>query len=97
VTAVTGTYRRMLTQKMDATAGARYFHDVSTTVASRTYNNFSINAGLNYKLTKSFNASAQYSFLRQAQSQAFLIGSSPYNANIIGASVNYTWNHPLGR
>jgi len=97
VNSLNGSYRRMLTQKMDLTAGVRYFHDVSTTVASRTYNNLGFNLALNYKLSKSFNATAQYSFIRQIQSQAFLIGTNPYNANLIGASINYTWNHPLGR
>jgi hypothetical protein len=97
VNSVTGSYRRMLTSKMDFTWGVRYFHDVSTTVSSRSYDNFSTNASLNYRLTKSFLTSATYAFIHQTQSNAILLGPSTYNANIVGVSLNYTWDHPLGR
>jgi long-subunit fatty acid transport protein len=97
VNSVNASYRRMFTSKMDLTLGGRYFHDTSTTVSNRTYNNFNVTAGLNYKLMKSLTATALYSYLHQSQSNAILIGSSTYNANIVGVSVNYTWNHPLGR
>ena len=45
VNSVTGSYRRMLTPKMDFTLDGRYFHDVSTTVSSRSYDNFNIGGG----------------------------------------------------
>ncbi len=97
VSSVNGSYRRMFTSKMDLTLGGTYFHDVSTTVSSRSYNNFNLNAGLNYKLTKSLNATARYGFLHQTQSNTILIGPGTYNTNLVGVTVNYTWNHPLGR
>ena len=92
-----GDYRRMLTRKMDATAGVRYYHDVSTTVSSRSFNNFYINAALSYTLTKSLIASATYFRVHQTESNTIVIGSGSYNANIVGASITYSWNHPLGR
>jgi outer membrane protein assembly factor BamA len=97
VNVINGSYRRSLTQKMDLTVGARYLHDVSTSVASRSYNNTGLNAGLNYKLAKSLNATAQYSYLHQTQSNTILLGSGNYNSNIVGVTINYTWDHPLGR
>ncbi len=90
-------YRRMLMRKMDGTVGIRYFHDVSTTVSSREYNNFFINAALTYTLTKSLLASATYARVHQTQSNTIVLGSGSYNANIVGVSITYTWNHPLGR
>jgi hypothetical protein len=97
VNSVTGSYRRMLTPTLDLTFSGRYFHDVSTTVSSRSYDNFNIGAVLSYKIRKSFNASAHYSFIHQMQSNTILLGSNNYNANLVGVSLNYTWNHPLGR
>jgi len=97
VNSVNGSYRRMFTSKMDLLLSARYFHDVSTTQSSRSYDNVFLNTNLTYKFTKSFNASAQYGYLHQTQSTAILLGSSNYSSNIVGVSVNYTWNHPLGR
>ena len=83
--------------KMDVTVAGGYFHNVSTTVSGRSYDNLNLNAGLTYRLTKSLDATAQYAYIRQTQTNAFLIQSGNYNANIVGASINYTWNHPLGR
>jgi hypothetical protein len=82
---------------MDLTLNARYFHNVSTTVSSRLFNNYSVGAQLNYKLAKSLSATAQYMYLHQTQSNTILLGPSSYNSNIVGASITYTWDHPLGR
>lgn len=102
VNSVSAGYHRKLTQKMDLSLGAAYFHDVSTTVSSRTYDHSSISAGLSYKLAKSLSATAQYGYLHQSQSNAFLspglLGAgATYSANFVGCSINYTWSHPLGR
>jgi len=98
VNMVNASYRRMLTSKMDLVLAARYVHDLSTTVSSRSFDYSGINAALTYKLAKSLHASATYAFVHQTQSNAFLIGSgSSYNDSIVGVSVTYSWNHPLGR
>jgi hypothetical protein len=97
VNSVNGSYHRMFTSKMDLTLGAQYFRDSSTTVSSRTFNNVNLNAALTYKLARSLDATAWYAYLHQTQSNAFLIGSGNYSANILSFSVKYTWNHPLGR
>jgi hypothetical protein len=90
-------YNRMLSTKMNLSLGGVFFRDVSTTVANRSYNNFSLTAGLSYKLAKSLSVSGQYAYTHFTQSNTFLIGNSNYSANIVGVSVNYTWKHPLGR
>jgi hypothetical protein len=97
VNSVNGSYRRMFTPKLDFSLGGRYFHDVSTTASSRSYDNLSIYAALNYKLAKSLLTSVQYYRIHQTQSSAILLGPATYDANIVGVSLNYTWNHPLGR
>ena len=97
VNMLNGEYRRMLTPKWDATVGATYYHDVSTTTANRSFNNIFTNAAVSYKISKSFNATANYGFLHLTQSNAFLIGTGNYNTNILSASITYSWNHPLGR
>src|SRR5215469_11218732 len=98
VNSVHGDYRRMLAPKWDATIGATYFHDVSTTTTTRNFNNFFVNAAVDYKISRSFHADANYGFTQVSQSNAFLIGSSGhYQTNIFGASISYSWNHPLGR
>jgi hypothetical protein len=96
VNSVNASYRRMLNLKTDLTIGGRYFHNVSTTVSNRTYNNFYIDTSLIYKVSKALNASVQYAYLHQDQSNAFLIGNSRYNTNLVGVTIAYTWNHPLG-
>ena len=97
VNAVNGDYHRMIIPKMSIVVGARYFHDVSTTVSSRSYSNVYLNASLTYTLAKSLTATGTYGYVHQTQSNTILIGTANYNANIVGASINYTWNHPLGR
>jgi len=90
-------YRRLITSKLDGTAGARYFHDVSTTTADRKFDNFYVSAGVNYKIAKSFSAEANYGYVHSTQSNAFLINRGTYNTNLFAASISYSWNHPLGR
>jgi len=46
---------------------------------------------------KSLRASATYAHTHQSQSSTIVIGSSSYNANIVGVTVSYSWDHPLGR
>jgi len=94
---VNGSYRRQLTQKLNGNVGAQYFDDVSTTVSSRSFNNFTINAGLSCQLAKAFSATLNYAHVYYTQSNTILLGYSSYNSNIVGVSINYSWTHPLGR
>ena len=97
VNSVNADYRRMINTKWDATGGVSFFHVVSTTTANRNFNDFFINAVLRYKISKSFNAMANYGFAHLNQSNLFLIGSRNYNTNVVSASITYSWDHPLGR
>jgi hypothetical protein len=97
VNAFNADYRRQIARKWDGILGGTYYHDVSTTVSTRKFNNFFINASVNYQISKSFYATANYSRVHQTQSNAFIVGTGSYNANIVGASISYSWNHPLGR
>lgn len=97
VNSITGSYRRMIARKLDFVLSAQYFHDISTTTSTRTFDNYYINAGLNYTLKKSFLITPQYARVHQTQSNAFIIGTSAYDDNRFGVSINYSWTHPLGR
>jgi hypothetical protein len=87
----------MLTPKLTLLANARYYHVVSITSASRTFNNYSFGAAVDYTLAKSWLATASYTYLHQNQSSAFLLGPGSYSTNGLTASISYSWNHPLGR
>jgi len=97
VNAFSATYRRMFTSKLNASVGAGYFHNVSTTLLGRSYNYGDINTSLTYNIRKSFTATAQYSYLRQNRPSNGLVGSTGYSDNLVGVTINYTWSHPLGR
>jgi len=97
VNAFNASYRRMITPKLDLGINGRYAHDISITLSSRSFDNFYVTATGNYKFTKSLVATLNYSRLHQAQSSAILLGSSSYDANVVGGSLSYSWNHPLGR
>jgi len=94
---VNAAYRRRLTDKLNFLLGMRYLHDASITSSARTYDNIYGNIGFTYQFTKSFDATANYVRIHQSQSSAFIIGSRTYDDNRVGVSINYSWNHPLGR
>jgi hypothetical protein len=97
VNSVNGSYRRLITRKLDASVSAQYFHDVSTTTSSRSFDNYYINAGLNYQVLKSLGANLIFGRVHQTQSNAFIIGTNAYDDNRVSASLSYSWTHPLGR
>ena len=97
VNSVNVSYGRLFTTKMSSEVGMRYYDVGSITTSKRNFQNIAFNARLTYKLAKSLTADAQYSYIHQIQSSAFLIGSRTFADNIIGVSINYTWTHPLGR
>jgi len=94
---VNGSYRRQMTQKLDLLANLGYFHNTSTTLSIRTFNNIYSSVGVTYRLMRSVSANAYYYYVHQAQSTAILIGPNSYNDNRYAVSINYSWNHPLGR
>jgi hypothetical protein len=97
VNSVNGSYRRLITRKLDASISAQYYHDVSTTTSSRSFDNYYINAGLNYQVLKSLGANVIFGRVHQTQSNAFIIGTNSYDDNRVSASLTYSWTHPLGR
>ncbi|HZD30653.1 MAG TPA: hypothetical protein VE779_03240 [Candidatus Angelobacter sp.] len=97
VNSIDGSYRRRLSSKMDCTVGGRYYHDTSTTVSSRSFDNYYINTGLTYRFSKSLQTTGLYSYLHQDQSNTILIGNAHYSTNLVGVTIAYSWTHPLGR
>jgi len=94
---VNASYRRQITHKWSGLLGGRYSHNVSTVASGRSFENYSVDVGVGYQISKSFLADANYIRVHQSQSNAFLIGTSTYNDNRVGVSISYSWSHPLGR
>ena len=97
VNTANGNYRRQLTAKWSASAGARYLHSTSTLTSSRYFHNFFFSATVSYQLKKQFLIDATYLRAHQTQSNAFVINPGTYNDNRVGVNVSYHWTHPLGR
>ena len=70
-------YRRMFTLENGSYGGqATYFHDRFHYGFEPLVQQLRVSMpALNYKLTKSLNATAQYYFVHQTQSNTFLIGA----------------------
>jgi hypothetical protein len=102
---VNASYSRQLARKWSGVLGARYLNSTAlklqngapNTQQRRSFNNYYVNVGLNYQVTKSFTATADYIRVHQNQSNAFLINSGSYNDNRVGVTISYHWTHPLGR
>jgi hypothetical protein len=90
-------YRRQIARKWSGILGGRYSHNVSTVTAGRSFENYYVDVGVGYQISKSFQANANYIRVHQTQSNGFLIGPNTYNDNRVGVSISYSWSHPLGR
>jgi hypothetical protein len=97
VNSVSASYRRSLNAKLNLLLGLNYLHNVSVIANQRSFSNLYGSVGLAYQISKSFSATANYVRIHQSQSSAFVLGSQGYDDNRVGASINYSWNHPLGR
>jgi hypothetical protein len=97
VNSVFAGYRRQINRKWSGVLGMRYLNSTSTTQQNRTFNNYFINAGVDYQIAKSFTATADYGRVHQSHSNAFVINTGTYNDNRVGVTISYHWSHPLGR
>jgi hypothetical protein len=101
---VNGAYRRKLAARWDGTASMQYGHNdsfaasqLSSFFPTRNYTLLLANFSLNREITQRINAVLQYGYIRQTQKNIYLTGTPDYNDNRISISIQYNWNHPLGR
>ncbi len=97
VNSANASYRRQIARKWSGMLGIGFIDVASITLQSRTFSNYTVNAGVSYQIAKSLNATADYARIHSTQSNAFLINSGTYNDNRVGVSISYHWSHPLGR
>ena len=97
VNIASASYNRLITRKLNGVVGFHFLNSTSTTLQSRSFDNYFISVGLNYQIMKSLQASANYVRAYQTQSSAFLINPGTYTDNRVGGSISYHWSHPLGR
>ena len=103
---VNAAYRRKLTAKWDGVISGIYSNNASFAASNlnkqlfpdRKYTILQAAAQLTRQITPQVNANFAYIFIRETQKNIYIIDASPtYNDNRVSVSVQYTWNHPLGR
>jgi hypothetical protein len=98
-------YRRKLAARWDGTASGQYGRNISFAASNldrrffpdRSYTLLTIYLQLNREITPHLNAMLQYGFTHEYQQNIYLTGTPNYNDNRVAVSLQYTWNHPLGR
>jgi hypothetical protein len=89
-------YSRVLSPRWNLLTGFQYLNDVSISFSKRTLDNIIGNATLTRQLGRSLSADLRYAYLHQSQ-QNILSARPTYNTNQVGVTIQYNWNHPLGR
>ncbi len=99
-------YRRKLTAKWDGVLSFNYGFNASFAASelnkqlfpNRTYSVLQSALQLSRQLTRQVSASLWYAYVRETQKNIYFNGSTPsYFDNRIWISLQYNWNHPLGR
>ena len=89
-------FRRQLRPRWSVELGATYWKDTSITLSSRKFAYTVADVRLTHEITRSLNASLQYAYGHETQSDISL-GAPSYNDNRIQFNIQYDWHHPLGR
>ncbi len=93
---VRGDYSRVLTSRWNVMAGLEYLNDVSISFSKRTLEDVIGDATLTRQLRHSLSADLRYAYVHQNQ-QNIYVGRPAYSTNQVGVTIQYSWNHPLGR
>lgn len=103
--ALNAAYRRKLAARWDAVGTMQWGNNISFAASNldsrlfpnRSYTLMQVYAILNREITRRLTGSLQYGFARQTQDNIYPLGAPSYNDNRFSFSLQYTWNHPLGR
>jgi hypothetical protein len=99
-------YRRKLSARWDGTISGQYGNNASFAASNlnkqlfpdRKYTVLQSGVQLIRQITPQMTANLSYSYIRETQMNIYFVGASPnYNDSRIWISLQYNWNHPLGR
>jgi hypothetical protein len=102
---VNGAYRRKLSARWDGVASMQWGNNNSFAASNlnkqlfpdRNFTLLQTYLTLNREITRRITGSLQYGYTHQNQTNIYLTGTPSYNDSRFSASVQYNWNHPLGR
>ena len=95
---VNAAYRRQLSPRWALSAGVLYGNNLSVSYFSspHQYNSWNTNVSLQRRLSQAWHVSGQYYFIHQYQQN--LYGAIPtWNDSRLQFTLQYAWNHSLGR
>ncbi len=103
---VNGAYRRKITSRWDGLVSIQYGNNASFAASNlnkqlfpdRKFTLLQTAFNLTRPITQSMTANLTYSYIRETQFNIYAPPAAPtYTDNRIWISIQYTWNHPLGR
>lgn len=106
VYSVNGAYRRQLSRLWDGWMSVQYGNNASFAASNlnkqlfpdRSYTLLQGIVQLDRTITPQLTAHVAYSYIRETQMNIYVVDASPtYNDSRIWISLQYAWNHPLGR
>ena len=101
-----GAYRRKISARWDGTLSAIYSDNISFSASNlnkqlfpdRKYTILQSALQLTRQITPAMTANLSYAYIRETQLNIYVVNASPnYNDSRIWISLQYNWNHPLGR
>ncbi|MFZ0706872.1 MAG: hypothetical protein WAM71_14795 [Candidatus Korobacteraceae bacterium] len=100
-----GAYRRKLTAKWDGVLSMQYSNNASFAASNlnrqlfpnRTYTILQTTAQLSRQITPQVTANLWYAYIRETQKDIYPQSYPTYFDNRVWISIQYSWNHPLGR
>ena len=101
-----GAYRRKLNARWDGILSFNYGFNASFAASNlnrqlfpnRTYSILQAALQLTRQITPALTANLAYAYIRESQENIYIQNAAPrYNDSRIWISLQYAWNHPLGR
>jgi len=99
-------YRRKLNARWDGVISVNYGDNASFAASNlnkqlfpnRDYTLLQTALQLTRQITPAMTANLSYAYIRETQKNIYFVNASPtYNDSRIWISIQYNWNHPLGR
>ncbi len=103
---VNGAYRRQLSARWTGSASIQYGNNASFAASNlnrqlfpdRKYTLLQTIFQLDRQINRQLTGHLAYSYIRETQKNIYVVDASPtYNDSRIWISIQYAWNHPLGR
>ena len=95
-------YMRRLTSKWNGIVGTQFSDNQSFTtnqsqLPNRSYKYWNSQVEASRRFSTAWNLLLRYAYIHDSTTNISTIGTKSYSNNALQATINYTWNHPLGR